>query len=468
MGVFFVGFIVSLGVMFIHPVGPGLVLLAVSPWESVLWGMAGNASNIFTPLPILAQIVRTAPVLWGQMFLGSRIQILAAIFIAVLALGTLMSVAEYGSRVIVTYLRHVAVIVIMGVIVWTYREPRHFDLSTRVLIISMTLVSSLALTDFFLGTSLLPSGDAAAQAGVVGEEFEEYRTGEFRFGGAGASGNRFANWLILPIFLSLGWAMSGGSVLARVVAFGGLAVMSMGVLATISRAAMLGLGVGGLFLLPAALRINPRQVVAIGAMGGVALSIAALIVFQTAVGEALLFRFSGGAVAYAGEHRFSLVMAGLKVFLTSPIWGVGHYGYLEAVRELMPDAGFRNFSHNTFISVLVEDGLLGFLPFMAVLILSLRQLSRRCVDSAAPFEYWRPFVRSALIAMLVQSWFNVYTFERFIWFCVAFAAVLERAETSDRMRRLRERIAGAPSFADPDPGAAGSLDQDSQRDLAPS
>ena len=72
--------------------------------------------------------------------------------------------------------------------------------------------------------------------------------------------------------------------------------------------------------------------------------------------------------------RISLAEAALKLFWEKPVFGVG---YLQASREVtpyfeavgtsyVPDEG--TLIHNTFVNVLVELGVVGFVPFMCILV----------------------------------------------------------------------------------------------------
>ena len=72
------------------------------------------------------------------------------------------------------------------------------------------------------------------------------------------------------------------------------------------------------------------------------------------------------------HNRTQIWKAGVKVFLEHPLLGVGAGGYPEAVRPRLGTpaiAGHRYVAHNTYLSVLVESGLIGFALFALTILL---------------------------------------------------------------------------------------------------
>jgi len=456
IAILIVGGLATLGVLFAHPIGPALVILAISPYEGIVFNLLGWAGNFLTPLWALAMLIRTPNSQWAQVFFGSRIQALAAFFVVVLVIPHLMSAGLFGFNVMLKYGVKVMVYVLMCVVVWSVRDPRNWETATRVIVVSIAVMTFFGLIDFFLGTSILPGAVEPSQfagEGAAGQVYDPHLKGALRFEPSGGAYNRFAMWLILPIFLSLGWAMSPVSTLTRVIALGCFSVMTMGVIASISRAAYLGFGLGMLVLLPTALRINRRQVFGITAVGAFGLLAAVLIVSQTATWDAVLARFSSADVGNSSSRRLGLAMTGVRAFMDSPIIGVGVDQLPLATAKYTTDKVGLG-SHNSFVNVLVETGLLGFIPWISLLIMTLRQLSRRAVASAGRWEYWRPFVRCALIALLVPLYFNDFAYERNLWWCIGVAAVLERYETAEARQRLRARYASMHPGAEEAMGVA--------------
>jgi hypothetical protein len=86
-----------------------------------------------------------------------------------------------------------------------------------------------------------------------------------------------------------------------------------------------------------------------------------------------VFGFTGGrdVSAEAGSGRLDLWGAGLHMFRSSPLWGVG-YGRFEDFAPLT--------AHNSFVLCLAEVGLIGYFCWLASLVISFLQL-----NSLAPF-----------------------------------------------------------------------------------
>jgi O-antigen ligase len=88
--------------------------------------------------------------------------------------------------------------------------------------------------------------------------------------------------------------------------------------------------------------------------------------------------------------RISMTKAGMKMFLDNPVFGVG---YSQASKEFpryfttvgtswVPDKGF--LIHNTFVNILVELGLIGFVPFVLIFVYLIKDallLSRRAIEN---------------------------------------------------------------------------------------
>jgi O-antigen ligase len=71
------------------------------------------------------------------------------------------------------------------------------------------------------------------------------------------------------------------------------------------------------------------------------------------------------------NKRTAIWKAGLKVFREHPVLGIGAGAYPAAVDPFLPPtnvAGHVNVAHNTFLSVLVECGVLGFALFGLMLL----------------------------------------------------------------------------------------------------
>jgi O-antigen ligase len=142
-------------------------------------------------------------------------------------------------------------------------------------------------------------------------------------------------------------------------------LVGTGVLISLSRGAILMVVVGLLIL--AWCRSRRTGALAV-------LTLGALLVLATPFFVAWRLGASpvGAASAASSFHeaslwRLQMVVAGLRMFLTSPIWGVGlgQFHYLSP-RYLPSDVAI-TYSCSTFVTVLAEQGMLGIVALLAML-----------------------------------------------------------------------------------------------------
>jgi O-antigen ligase len=66
------------------------------------------------------------------------------------------------------------------------------------------------------------------------------------------------------------------------------------------------------------------------------------------------------------DERLVVWSVGLQVFQEHPVQGIGAGGFRAGTQKILPPIGF--VAHNTFLSVLVEEGLVGFALFLLLLL----------------------------------------------------------------------------------------------------
>jgi O-antigen ligase len=77
-------------------------------------------------------------------------------------------------------------------------------------------------------------------------------------------------------------------------------------------------------------------------------------------------RFAVERIDHDYSYKLLLVNAGLKMFVTSPIVGLGFRGYYESLPDYI--GGMKYDAHNIFITALTNYGILGFIPFLGIFI----------------------------------------------------------------------------------------------------
>ena len=152
-------------------------------------------------------------------------------------------------------------------------------------------------------------------------------------------------------------------------------------------------------------------------------------------------------------------MHGLRLFASSPIWGVG-YGIVETA-DVRVTFGAQD-PHNAYIRIMAFYGMLGVGVFAYFFFMLFRALTLR-VDAVDPiYAYWRPFFVGSAFAILVVNLFNSYIFDRNLYVAVAFAAALERAclmarsgtpqAPADPTTTPADPLVESPFGASPEPG----------------
>ena len=81
--------------------------------------------------------------------------------------------------------------------------------------------------------------------------------------------------------------------------------------------------------------------------------------------------------------------------------------------------------HNGYLKVLVETGLLGAAPFLALLAFALMMMLRPKLELSPMEAVWRITFLSAFIAILTLNFVDTHSEDRYFWIVLAFAAVLE-------------------------------------------
>jgi O-antigen ligase len=220
------------------------------------------------------------------------------------------------------------------------RERTHFARASTALVVSAALDAGFALWLYANGVPLYPD----RFSGVAGPNFSAI----FLTVGATIALTRLAR-------------STPAKVLAIPGVLGGLA------LATLSKMAALGLAIGGLMALPLVTRRN-RLVLAAAAI----ILVAGALSTGT-VRDRIRARFepamqNDGVRRTSAELRVSMMEAAVRGFGEHPLTGLG-YGRFQQYSlthpEILAATAGRGFgTHNTYLEVLVEGGLLAFVPFV--------------------------------------------------------------------------------------------------------
>jgi putative inorganic carbon (HCO3(-)) transporter len=152
------------------------------------------------------------------------------------------------------------------------------------------------------------------------------------------------------------------------------------------------------------------------------------------VGAVLVILFAGGSGKITSDRlnvdlsgRGSLVSGGLGLFAERPIWGYGSGSFQQAYREHRENKDAPVIvSHTEPVTVAAEQGLIGLLIYLALIIVALRTLGRGLFPAGLVA---RAAVLAAFVALLVHTLSYAGFFEDPItWVLLAVGASLAWAE----------------------------------------
>lgn len=207
-----------------------------------------------------------------------------------------------------------------------------------------------------------------------------------------------------------------------------------GLVATVSRSGFLAVAVGGVIfnlLTPKRFR---RRVIALSALG---LVLVVLVTNPMYWARMASIKYAGAEVEEVdtGGGRLEIMQAQFRMFKSNPL-GCGHRctatlssSYLDD-KYLTGTGLFRaRSSHNTFMSLLVEQGMIGGLFYIAMvlwIVRSLMLLRHRYRDSESREASFLPAVAAVLAGITVGDMFvDFLKFENRIWFIGLTMVLLE-------------------------------------------
>ena len=291
--------------------------------------------------------------------------------------------------------------------------------------------ASLEISDRELSTISLfaIAGGCAAAVFAVHAFFSGsfYHGGEMRgsliVGAKETDPNIFAASLLLPLALAVGRFLAPSGRLQKMLMLGACAVISLGMLVTQSRGAVLAMAVM-IFVYLYRFRIKLRLVVPV---------FVCAVTFAS-VWDLLFTRFEK-AGASGGGGRLDIWRAGLAAIQKYGFFGAGMenfgFAYNEFARFSSKFQGYSFGAHNIYLQISVELGIVGVLLLAAAVTSQFRMLrgsptGKAPISSSVPFE-------AASWAMLCSGFFlGVLWLKSFwlVWMLLAVAGKLNRRARS--------------------------------------
>lgn len=257
-------------------------------------------------------------------------------------------------------------------------------------------------------------------------------TAQFRLAGNIGEKNRYAQIMLMLVPLGLFMAIAQKSRVQRLLALGAAGLTSMGVALTFSRGAAVGFVLlFGIMFLMGYLKWKHMLAVVLGA----AIVLAAVPVYAERLGELVAVSETVGNTGIdqadgAIQSRVTEGLAALLAWADHPILGVGPGEFPLYYRQYAEVVGIRvkavdRESHNLYLGMAAELGLIGITVFLIIIGLTLRDLARaaKAVRARDPMmaDMATGFLL-AIVAYLATGIFLHMSFIRYFWLMLALAA----------------------------------------------
>jgi O-antigen ligase len=241
--------------------------------------------------------------------------------------------------------------------------------------------------------------------------------------------NIFGRFLVVVMVLLAVLLLYDRQPREQVAIAGVLAVMWIGLVLSLSRSSMAGLLVG--LALAAAVRWKLSRAVVLAA-AVIVIGAAAVAISPTTFG----FNQSFNGVS-AG--RGSVLSGGARLFANRPLQGFGSGSFEIEYHKHNPGSGPLTASHTTPVTIAAEQGIIGELPYIALVVVALAVLVRGTRRDPA-----RAAIAAAFVTMLVHTMLYAdFLEDPATWALLAVGVALARAPTP------REAVDTVPATALP-------------------
>ncbi len=318
------------------------------------------------------------------------------------------------------------------------REPRRAIQVAGALMVGGGIIAVLGLATPVAGVDLAKYGGGTLRI--------EGGTDVVRLSGPYPAPEPFAVVVLVCLAATCYWLLSHRGRGTRLIglAFAALELTAIGL--TLFRAAW----IGAVFVVVAAFGLRPRRFGRLLLVAGVVAALALSATTQLEHSSLFQQRVNNSDNIYG---RFATYEQGLQVFKSAPLFGVGVNQYHAVTEQLVPKLvnGVQSvtYPHSSFVGLLAEQGIVGFVPFLLVCFLAarlLRGLIRRAADgrdaalagaaSGAAVAY---LVMSATLTMLPYGPSNAFL-------AVLLGIVAARLDASPATNAI-ERVAPTPTAA---------------------
>ena len=326
----------------------------------------------------------TLAVLGWHIFITRRIEPFLTrelrVFLVFFALMTVGLMFASNRPIAITYWTGIywKIAVMTLAIAWLLREPWHYRLLARLLVLAGAAVAVVAIQNKLAGIGLVEGTRV-----TIGRDI----------GSVLGDPNDLALVLLFPLAFALALVLHRCGVVDRLLGVGGTVLIVWAIIATQSRGGLLGvltvLGVFGLRTIKSKLLLAAIGVVALAGLFAVA-----------GISE----RQSGGAheegIDESAMGRLYAWVAAWRMALADPLTGVGLNNFYANFFFYTPHWDGKNKAvHSTWFQVLAEAGFLGLIVFIVMIVVTVKAIRRVLrafdADPATP-----PILRASAAAVL--------------------------------------------------------------------
>lgn len=183
--------------------------------------------------------------------------------------------------------------------------------------------------------------------------------------------------------------------------------LAMGLLGTLTRAALLGWAISFLFIQHRLRGMRPSTIVGLVFLGITVIGIAAMLGLGSLVAE----RIAVVNVDPSAQSRMPLIEAALAFFDKNPWFGLGISQGALGSKDIVLN------SHNTLVQRLLETGIVGTMIFLIIIWLSMRGMAisiRREGKRSPVAAYYTGFLGS-MLSILVMGLFHDFSYLMVLW-----------------------------------------------------
>lgn len=330
---------------------------------------------------------------------------------------------------------YAAVLLFYYLVPWTVRSRRDLDI---------------------LMAGLVVGAYVAVSSGLLAPSRMEAAAGRFLGTASNPNDQAYGLTLLLPITLAL--FPSTHSLLGRTFLLGGLVVSATGIILSLSRSAFVAVAsMGSLYSVRFGSREGAKHLIPVLMLGALVILLAPqafydrLDTFLTEEGRA-----QSGPI----QSRLRQYDLGLQAFGSHPILGVGDRQFSSYARSQGANVAPGEVIHNTYIGVAAEQGLIGLIPFVMVVVLTWLDYSRlqrwsqakslKNDPDVAVLRHRATLFQIAFFGCIVGQQFSPYLRAKEFWLLIGLSSALValfRMQVEACHPQLLQRSAGPQAAA---------------------